>query len=215
MPGKWTFRKLLPLGMTGIQLVLLSVSLAQKWHMTSNPAELHRKFPPTAQRHSGDQGETVSFGPEPTTSTLFKVATALSLPAMFCGVIVGLPLLLLLKIEGGEAFWIGISALLGLFMWWRIGRWADEQRSIAHGILPKRHAWRLAGRMLLRILVYSFLALFLLSLVMSHRLTTESQFLRATWIAWIGGYLLLSFWGERREMRLAQAQEAICRSDGS
>jgi hypothetical protein len=207
MAGRWPFRKLLPLVMTSVQLVLLALSLANQWHLPTSPAELHRRYPPTVPRTASDEGETVSFSPEPRemkTSTLFKVATALSLPAMFCGVMIGLPLVLL-GIGGGEAWRIGLSALVGIVMWRQIGRWVDEQRAMSSGIVPFRTRARFALQWILRLLAFCLLGLFILNVAFERRhLTTEAAFLSWTWIVWNCVYLSLSFWGERRESKLAR-----------
>ena len=217
MSSAWRFRKMLPLVMTGVQLVLLALSIARTWHLPTNPGELHRKYPPTTPRLNRDEGEVVSFYPDPPvaqTTTVFKVATALSLPAMFCGVFIGIPLILI-GVGSGEAWWIGISALLGIALWRQIGRWVDDQRTISLGVAPIRSKWQFAVQSLLRVVAFFILVVFVFSLTFVHHgRSPDTTFLSWAWIAWSGIYLLLSFWGGWRETRLARAKAAICTADG-
>lgn len=212
MAGRWPFRKLLPLVMTSAQLILLAISLAQRRHLPTNPGELHRKYPPTAPHTEGGEG-TVSFSPQPQdieTTTAFKLAMATNLPAIFCGNLLAIPILLfLVALQGsGETLVIGIGALLGFGMWRQIGRWIDDQRAISQGVSSTRSKRRDPLRSLLRalaILALSLLAVSLLSL--HHYHSAGTIFVVCTGITWSAIYLLLSFWGESRETKLARGIE--------
>lgn len=219
MAGRLPFRKLLPLVMTSVQLVLLALSLAQQWHLPTSPAELHRKYPPTAPYTEGDEDGTVSFSPQPQdieTTTVFKVAMATNLPAIFCGDFIAVALIPLGVKGGGEALLIAIGALLGFQVWRLIGRWVDEQRAISHGIQSVRSKRRGILRSLLRGLAFLVLCLLTLSLPSLHHYHSAGTiFVVCTGIAWSGVYLLLSIWGEKRETRLARSKAVVQAAEGS
>lgn len=216
MLRRWGFRRVLPVVMTAVQLGLLFATLAQEWHLPTNPGELHRRYPPTAPTVNSDGTETVNFEMprEPKTSTLFKVATALSGPAMLCGMILGIPLHLL-GLEGGEVLWIVMSAVFGFVMWRQIGRWMDEQWAISRGSLPARSIRHDAPGYFGPIVACFPLALGIYGVTLFHHRTAESSFIFWTWIAWSGGYVLLSLWGGKREMTLSRANAATCTADES
>lgn len=207
MPDRWPFRKLLPLVMTSVQMLLLLLSLAQKFHLPTNPAELHRKYPPTAPWVDGVEDGTVTFSPGPEdmrTTTLFKVAMLLSLPAMILGMLIGNPLIAM-GLQGGESFWIAMGALMGIWLWSRIGRWADSQREIKVGTVIVRSRFYELRRGLLRALAILLFLAFAFDLTpANHHRTAETVLSASAGIAWSGIYLLLSFWGESRETKLAR-----------
>ena len=121
-----------------------------------------------------------------------------NLPAWFLGVI--LHALFRLK---DEASGIGMGALLAPWVWYPIGRWIDQhsgnrRRSRAVGRFEQLR------RTLLRALAWLYLACAILMLLPNyHHRTPDTDFMSCTLLIWCGGYLTASFWGDRRDRRLA------------
>ena len=127
---KHRFRVLLPLIMTGVQLGLLTASLAihrEPWVLPTLPE-------PQAQAQDDCSGEncTVSFSPspEPSAGNILKLAIVLNLPAVFPGPILDVVAALIhFPHPPGEPSQIGFSAVFVPVIWYRVGRWMDDLAS--------------------------------------------------------------------------------------
>ncbi len=124
------FRVLLPLIMTGVQLVLLAASVVvhrEPW-VLPNPPESH------AQSQSDCFGEgCVQFSPmppEPRAGRILKIAMVVNFPAIFLGAVLHVIVVLIrLPHPPGEPTDIGFSVVFVPLIWYRIGRWIDTQSS--------------------------------------------------------------------------------------
>ena len=189
-----SFRFLLPLIMTSVQLGLLTASLTvhrEPWVLPV-PAESH------AQSQSECSGENcMSFSPsppEPKAGWLVKAAMLLNLPAVFLGAVLDI-VAGLLHVPTGESTLLAFSAVFVPVIWFRIGRWVDVQADKSSA--PKVNS---AGTIMARALVWCLFALILFSfLVERHREPETTKFLTEIAILWTSAYLAGGLWGDRRQ----------------
>jgi hypothetical protein len=140
--------------------------------------------------------QAVEIAPTPAkskTSPLVKADYALNLPALALGyILVGL-----LQWHGDPAL-TAVSTVFVAFLWFRIGRWIDDQRT---GIDPRsksRPGLRLVARVLLRIFAAIFLLVGLSGFTVYQHRTSDSDALCELIVLWCALYLIGSFWGAHR-----------------
>jgi hypothetical protein len=176
--------------MVALNLCLLGVSIATE----------PKPQPAAPITKPADSGETVTFSPAPypPTSTVFKIAMILSLPAMFVGGIVAS-----FVTHSGQAMDIAFCTILVFPLWYRIGNWFDRER--APTAPPQPSPVRDALRGFARAAVGFLLALGIISLTPAyHHRTRETFFFALAYSLWCAGYLACSLWGEQRDNRRAR-----------
>jgi len=135
--------------------------------------------------------------PHPEWSPIFKTEMVLNLPAVF----VAIPIGVLPWGESSDASVIGLTTLLAPFLWFWIGKWADRRVGTVtqKPDRPRSHV----TRAILRVLAYCFLGLCALSFIpLNPTPSPESSFFSATLALWLLGYLVCSYWGGRRALRM-------------
>jgi hypothetical protein len=195
-----SFRMLLPLVMTGVQLGLLTASLI-----------IHREpwvLPVQAESHAQSQSECsgencISFSPsppEPRTGRLVNAAILLNLPAVFLGAFLSI-VAGLLHFPTSESSLLAFSAIFVPVIWFRIGKWVDVEAGKSS--TPKvKSAWTIVAR----VIVWCLFALMLWSFLVERLREPETtKFLTATAILWTGAYLAVGLWGDRRKSLLRRA----------
>jgi hypothetical protein len=202
-----SFRVLLPLIMTAIQLGLLAASLI-----------IHREpwvlFPPPkaqVQSQSDCSGAncTVTFEapPEPRAGTILKAAMVLNLPAVFLGDLVHIATSVLhVPHFQGEPSLLLFPTLFVPLIWYRVGKWLDDQRS------PRQftqQGLKTTWTVVARVAVWCLFGLLLFTfLIERHRQPEATRFLTAVAAVWTGLYLALGLLGDwRRAVRHRVAVE--------
>ena len=185
MISRFGFKWILPCVMVALNLCLLGLSIATE----------PKPQPVAHVTNPSDSSDTVTFSPTPypPTSTVFKIAMILSLPAVFVGGIVAsfVP-------HSGQTMDIAISTIFVFPLWYRIGRWIDRQRGPARPPSLVRANFRSVVRALVGVL----LAISLLGLTpANHHRTSESVFGLIALSLWCTGYLVCSQCGGRRERK--------------
>ena len=115
---------------------------------------------------------------------------------------------------------IAMTALqLGLSVASLVQRWqlaVDVQRDVSRGIRASRSRLQNTLRLLLRGAAIFLFPLFATVFTrVNHRHAGAAILLACTWLRWSGIYLLLSFWGESRETKLARAKASTCTASES
>lgn len=130
---------------------------------------------------------------ESKTSPLVKADFVFNLPALSLGyLLVGL-----LRWHGDPALAAVSTAFIAL-MWFRIGRWVDDQRARTPVQSMKRSELRRATRIIVRNFAVVFLLIGLTGLTAYHHRTRGSDGLCVLTVLWSALYLIGSFWGAHR-----------------
>jgi hypothetical protein len=192
------FRVFLPLIMTGVQLGLLAASLIvhhEPWVLSPPP-----RLPAQSQSDCSGDPCTVTFtpAPEPRFGRLVNVAMLLNLPAVFLGaVLLTVAALAHLPHPHGEPSLLGVSAVFVPVIWYRVGKWLDDQsmfqnQSTQVGV---KSTWTMVARAI----VWCLFALMLFAfLVERHRESEPTKFVRAVATLWTGAYLAGGLLGDWR-----------------
>lgn len=194
MISRYGFKWILPCVMVVLNVCLFGVSIAYSTgpiigrppdspgprYIVSNPDDT--------------ETQTASFPPPLQTSAEFKIALALSMPAVIAG-----SLLSIFVPHMDCTLNIGLSTVFVPFLWFAIGKWFDELRSGAAFSVRKALKIGAPGRLLLRAGAGFFflLSVFGLSTIDHHR-TNESNFFFAVSLIWSCCYIAGSIWTERR-----------------
>jgi hypothetical protein len=191
------FRVLFPLIMTGLQLGLLGASLMvrrEPWVLPTPPAS-------HAQNQSGCPGENcVSFSPaaEPRAGRIIEIAILLNLPAIFLAGILDL-VAGVLHFPTGEPSLLGFALVFVPLVWYRIGKWLDDQFWPENLYQSARVTLKSVRRDLIRVIMWFLFVMTLLAFFFEHhRYAGSTSFMIMSFILWTGAYLAGGLWGDRK-----------------
>ncbi len=141
---------------------------------------------------------SIMLPPDPTKwSLVFKAELVLNLPAVFLSIPAGFfPLW-----GSNDASVIGLTILLAPFLWYWVGKWIDRQLGTLEQ-KPDRVRSRVP-RTILRFFAYGYLLLSALALTpLNPTPSSDSHFFFSTMAIWLVGYLVCSYWGGTRSVRI-------------
>ncbi len=203
-----SFRVLLPLIMTCVQLGLLAASVIvdrEPWV---------RPYPPesNAQRQSQCSGDNcVSFSPGPHdrgSGRLVNAAMFLNLPAVILGAFLDIGVGLL-HVHTNESWLLGFSAVFVPLIWYRVGKWLDDQSTFQSLNQSARRGAKSAWTIVVRVIVWSLFCLLLIAFLVEHQRESEAtKFMSAVLFLWMGAYLAGGLLGDWRR-RAARRREAV------
>jgi hypothetical protein len=195
------FRVLLPLIMTATQLGLLATSLIihrEPWVLSPPP-----KLQVQSQSDCSGADCTVTFEapPEPRAGRILKAAMLLNLPAVFLGDVVHIATSVLhVPHFQGEPSLLLCTALFVPLIWYRVGKWLDDQRTLNQFT---QQGLKTSWTVVARVAVWCLFGLLLITfLIERHRQPEATRFLSAVAALWTGAYLALGLLGDRRRAAL-------------
>jgi hypothetical protein len=198
-------RVLLPLIMTGVQLGLFAASLIvprEPWVLPVAPGS-------HAQSQSECGENCVSFypPPEPNLGRIVKAAMLLNLPAVFLGAILGIAASFL-HVPNGEPSLLGCSAVFVPVIWYRVGKWLDDQSMLENLHQSTQVSLKAVWTIVARAIIWFLFVMMLLALLFErHRNYGATEFMIVIWILWSGAYLGGGLWVDRR--RSARRRAAV------
>jgi len=185
---------LLPLIMTSLQLGLLAASLIvqrEPWVLPVPPVN-HVE----SQAECGENCVVFSPPQEPKVGRIVGLAVLFNFPAIFLGSILD-AIAGLFRVPTGEPSLLGFSAMFVPVVWYRIGRWFDNQ-SIPGNKSTKARVKSIRTAVA-RDLVWCLFATLLLSLLIErHHHRGATTFMAAIAVLWAGAYLAVGLWGDHR-----------------
>ena len=124
----------------------------------------------------------------------------LNLPAIYLGAILTI-LLGISHIASGESALLACSAVFVPLIWYRAGKWIDDQTTF-QSIGRMRLTWTWVARALVGM---ALLMLLLAFPVEWYREGEATKFAEVVATGWAGIYLAVGIWGDRRRDRIASS----------
>ena len=210
----WNWRRfsvLLPLIMVVLQFGLLAASLIvnrEPW-VFPDPSI----YPPPSESDCSGSDCTITFTmpPEPRMGVILKAEMLLNLPAVLLGSIFHIAAgAVHLPQSPGEPTLIGYSTLFVPLLWYRVGRWADDQMTEEIVLFRARVVVRTAWKQFTRVAVWTLFGISSCGfLFVDYHQSDATHYMEEVFILWAGVYLAVGLLADWRVKYQAKIQSTM------